>query len=28
MTDDGFWTENDLDHAEVIGRATGDPQGL
>jgi N-methylhydantoinase A/oxoprolinase/acetone carboxylase beta subunit len=28
MTDDGLWTENDLDHAEVIGRATGDPRGL
>ena len=25
MTEDGLWTENDLDHAEVIGRATGDP---
>jgi hypothetical protein len=28
MTDDGLWTENDLDRAEVIGRATGDPRGL
>ena len=28
MTDDGFWTENDLDHAEVIGRAAGDPKSL
>ena len=28
MTDDGFWTEADLDHADVICRATGDPKGL
>ena len=28
MTDDGLWTENDLDHAVVIGRAIGDPHGL
>lgn len=28
MTDDGFWTEGDLDHADVIGRAIGDPKGL
>ena len=25
MTEDGLWTENDLDHADVIGRASGDP---
>ena len=28
MTDDGLWTENDLDHADVIARATGDPKGM
>ncbi|MBO6083658.1 MAG: hydantoinase/oxoprolinase family protein, partial [Candidatus Methanomethylophilaceae archaeon] len=28
MTDDGFWTEDDLDHADVIARAIGDPKGL
>ncbi len=28
MTEDGLWTEGDLDHADVIGRAVGDPKGL
>lgn len=28
MTEDGFWTEGDLDHADIIGRAAGDPKGI
>ena len=26
-TDDGMWTQNDLDHMDIIARAIGDPAG-
>ena len=27
-SDDGIWSQSDIDHADIIGRATGDPPGL
>ena len=26
-SDDGIWSQNDIDHIEIVGRAIGDPPG-
>jgi len=28
MSDDGLWSQTDIDHVDIIARATGDPRGL